>query len=306
MDVKFLGKWKKWRDDPRNPLIKPRPPDWIIADPTFITSEESPDGLWHLFAHSIITGINHFKSKDGITWQNSFDKTFPGMRPFLFKENDKYYLLYERLLNIFNKSVISIRESKDLSNWSKPKDILTPTLSWEGKYNPNNGNPCLLKHKGRYYLYYSAGLVFLKDCLFYEPKYIGIAISKNIFGPYKKRAMPIIYPEKDNTFRNLGAGAMKVIYLKENETFLGFNNGIFKDKKSKSRSSILLLMSKDGIHFNECFKQPIIFPTKGWKKSFVYQLDIRKYKNNYWLYYNARNGWFFGVEKIGLSTLKIE
>ena len=74
MDVKFLGKWKKWRDDPRNPLIKPRPPDWIIADPTFITSEESPDGLWHLFAHSIITGINHFKSKDGITWQNSFDK----------------------------------------------------------------------------------------------------------------------------------------------------------------------------------------------------------------------------------------
>ncbi|MHA1270592.1 MAG: glycosyl hydrolase family 43 [Candidatus Helarchaeota archaeon] len=299
-----LKKWSKWVDYNGNPLIKPRPPDWIIADPTFIPSNDSPDGYWHLFAHSIISGINHFISKDGIKWVNSFNRLFHGIRPFLYKENEIFYLLYEKLLTPFSNSVIIIRESEDLFNWSPPKVILRPSLPWEGKRSATNGNPCLIKYKKQYRLYYSAGSVFLKDCLFSEPKYIGIASANNIFGPYKKRLIPIIKPNKNFLYRNLGAGAIKVIYLENEDIWLGFNNGIYIDKFSKTRSSILLLKSNDGINFINQFKTPIVSPTSGWKRSFVYQLDIRKINDSYWMYYNARNGWFFGVEKIGLSKLQ--
>jgi len=301
-----FSKWKAWKDYENNPLIKPEFPDWIIADPTFIHAEDSPDGLWHLFAHSIINGINHFISRNGLNWKIVKKKVFPGMRPFLFKEKDKFYLLFEEYISGLNFSVIKISESLDLRNWEAPKIILKPSLRWEWGFFKTNGNPCLIKIKNKYRLYYSAGSVFLKDCLFFEPKYIGIAESDSIMGPYIKKRMPILFPNKDEPYRNLGAGALKVIYLKEKKIWLGFNNGIYIDKFSKSRSSILLLASKDGLSFEKVFNTPIISPNHGWKRSFVYQLDVKYINNEYWMYYNARDGWFFGKERIGLSILKID
>lgn len=299
--MEILKKWQNWIDYKDNPLIKPKAPEWIIADPTFLYKDQTPDGKWHLFAHGILFGIYHFISNDGLRWINTNYKIDSGMRPFLFRENDVYYLLYEKMLNTF-KSVIILRESTDLFKWSKPKIILTPSLPWEGGLSRTNGNPCLIKIKDTYQLYYSAGSVFLKDCLFAEPKYIGLAESKNIRGPYKKLNRPIIKPSK-NMYRNFGAGAIKVIFLESENLWIGFNNGIYIDNHGKSRSSIILMHSKDGINWNDSFKKPILFPTMGWKRSLVYQLDVRKVKSTYWLYYNARAGWAIGVEKIGLAIL---
>jgi predicted GH43/DUF377 family glycosyl hydrolase len=300
----FLNRWKIWVDHEKNPIIKSKLPEWIIADPTFLSKNQTPDGLWHLFAHGILFGLYHFVSKDGINWFNSHHKIDSGMRPFLYKENEKYYLFYEKMLNVF-KSVIIIRESTDLFNWSKPKTLLTPSLSWEGRLGRFNSNPCVIKHDGKYLLYYSAASVFLKDCLFNEPKYIGVAETNNIYGPYKKRAKPILMPSKTHRYRNFGAGAIKVVYLESEDIFLGFNNGIFIDDYGRTRSSILLMTSSDGIKWTDVFKNPIIFPTSGWKRSFVYQLDIRKVANKYWLFYNARAGWAIGVEHIGLAHLSL-
>jgi predicted GH43/DUF377 family glycosyl hydrolase len=92
--------------------------------------------------------------------------------------------------------------------------------------------------------------------------------------------------------------------LRVNDTWLGFNNGIYKDKRTGS--SILLLQSDDGIIWHDVFEHPILYPTAGWKRAFVYQLDIRAVGNEYWLYYNARNGWAIGSEGIGLAKLKSE
>ncbi|MBD3226912.1 MAG: glycosyl hydrolase family 43 [Candidatus Lokiarchaeota archaeon] len=307
MNKSFLDNWNKWKDYPNNPLINPKPPDWIIADPTFISNKESPDELFHLFAHSIIAGINHYVSRDGFMWRNTFQKLFSGMRPFLFKENQEFYLLYEKVSSILGSSHIEIRKSIDLFDWSPPKTILKPSLLWEGKFPATNSNPCIIKKGNIYRLYYSAGSVFLKDCLFNEPKYIGLAESKHILGPYKKIEKPIITPNKNHPYRNMGAGAIKVIHLKNKNSWLAFNNGIYFDGK-RTRSSILLLYSDDGIQFTEVFNKPIICPTRGWKKAFVYQLDVKKINNNgeYRLYYNARDGWFIGVERIGLSILNLK
>lgn len=299
MPINDFKNWNNWVDHSKNPLIKPKLPEWIIADPSFLSPEDSPDGMWHLFAHGILFGIYHFISKDGIKWVNSNYKLGSGMRPFLFKENETYYLFYEKLTGF--QSTIILTKSSDLVNWTNPQTVLKPSLSWEGGFSKNAGNPCLVKFDDTYRLYYSAGSVFLWDCLFSEPKYIGVAEATSIQGPYDKLAHPIISPANDHPYRNFGAGAMKV--LKMEDSWIGFNNGIYKDQFGRNRSSILLLHSKDGLAWTDIFQKPIIYPTNGWKRSFVYQLDVRKVGDQYWLYYNARTGWFIGRECIGLSIL---
>ncbi|MFX1294963.1 MAG: family 43 glycosylhydrolase [Promethearchaeota archaeon] len=302
MSVDRIKAWKNWTDNDNNPLINPVPPEWIIADPTFLSPNESPDNMWHLFAHGILYGIYHFISHDGIKWKNTEQNMPSGIRPFLFKENNIYYLLYERIFTTFLAN-IAICKSSDLYKWTKSKYILTPTRSWEGRFSRRVGSPCLVKFDGKYRLYYSGGSVFLWDTMVPEPKYIGVAEAPKILGPYKKKSKPIISPSKNHKYRNVASGAMKVLKLAD--SWVGFNNGFYKDKNDRNRSSILLLHSTDGLNWNDVFEKPIIFPTTGWKRAFIYQLGIKKIEGNYWLYYNARNRWIRGIEKIGLAVLHL-
>ncbi len=303
MTIEKLKTWNTWVDHDANPLITPEPPEWIIADPTFIPPNESPDKKWHLFAHGILNGIYHFISDDGFKWKNTGYNLSSGLRPFLYKEGNVYYLLYEKMFTPLYGSIV-LCKSSDLYNWADPKHILTPSLSWEGRISRRVGNPCLIKNNTKYRLYYSAGTVFLWDSIIPEPRYIGIAEAANIEGPYEKNSNPIIGPSKNHKYRNIGAGAIKVLQF--NDLWVGFNNGIYKDRHGRSRSSILLLHSNDGLNWNDVFERPIIYPTKGWKSAFVYQLDVKRIDDEYRLYYNARDGWFRGSERIGLARLKIK
>lgn len=54
----------KWCEYKSNPVIYPPPLSPVIADPTFLPPNRTPDKRWHLFAHSIF-GIHHFVSTDG-------------------------------------------------------------------------------------------------------------------------------------------------------------------------------------------------------------------------------------------------
>lgn len=298
---------KNWIDHSENPLIEPPFPEFIIADPTVALPTESPDGKWHLFANSLL-GIHHYTSNDGIRWERE-RKMFGGLRPYLYKDFDIYYLLYEYYTLPPIRSCIALRFSTDLRKWSEPKIILEPSLPWECRGNivRTCGNPCLIRIKGgRFRLYYSANLVFLPQLGFCEPLHIGVAEASDIDGPYKKLEKPVLSPSKESPYRNLGAGAIKVIYDEESDTFYGFNNGIYKDLSGKTRSSIMLLSSKDGINWSEVYSEPIIFPEgSGWKKALVYQLDVKKVGDEMWLWYNARSGWRFGKERIGLAISKL-
>ncbi|HUY00134.1 MAG TPA: family 43 glycosylhydrolase [Candidatus Deferrimicrobium sp.] len=303
MKVEQFKTWNKWVDHPDNPLIRPETHELQLADPTFLPPSDTPDGKWHLFAHGILHGIYHYISKDGIKWLNTHKNIPSGLRPFLFKEDDTYYLLYEKIFTLLLSNIV-ICQSSDLFDWSPPKIILTTDHKWEGLSNRRIGNPCILKPKNKYYLFYSAGDTFLWECLFSEPRFIGLAVSDSIGGPYHKLARPIIRPLKKHKYRNLGAGAIKVIRV--GDSWIGFNNGIYKDKYGRSRSSILLLHSDDGITWTDIFDRPILYPTSGWKSAFVYQLDVRKIGHQYWLYYNARSGWSLGTEAIGLAILNLK
>jgi len=303
-----------WKDHPANPLIEPLPgwqwPNSILADPTVVVPEESPDGTWHLFAHSL-QGIHHYISIDGITWEKVQGEgpLFEGMRPSIYREGSQYFMLYERVLCILPlSSVIEIRSSPDLFQWGIGVKILEPTLPWERSIQSNTtGNPFLIKRDRTYWLYYSANGVFLPDCFYFEPKFIGVARAEDILGPYQKEPEPLIRPSSEEPFRNMGAGSMKLLSSQLNGLWIGFNNGIYQDLEGNSRSAILVLSSHDGLTWDLLCPEPVIKPgDQSWKTAFVYAFDVKKIDHEYWMYYNARNGWLIGTERIGLCILSPE
>lgn len=293
----------KWEDHPANPLIAPKWPDWMMADPTVLLPEEAPDGFWHLFANGLFY-LQHFVSDDGVAWRFS-GRISGGIRPFIFRHEGEYYLFYETSIRPI-QSGIAVRRSHDLKEWSEQKIVLAPSLPWHGGIIKTCGNPCVIRRGGGFTLFYSANVVFLKDCLFCEPRFIGSAESKNLTGPYKPHPEPIFSPDEGDRFHNLGAGAIKVVPDAENGALWGFNNGIYTDARGRSRSAILLYKSEDGLDWTAVHDEPILKPEKGWKRALVYALDVKVRGGDAYLFYNARDGWFIGTERIGLAVGRLE
>ncbi|MHB8896416.1 MAG: hypothetical protein ACYC99_14720 [Candidatus Geothermincolia bacterium] len=298
------GYLEKWVDDPRNPLIEPPRPEFLLGDPAVVLPGEAPDGLWHMFANTLL-GIQHYTSPDGIAWDRH-RKIGPGFRANVIRDGDAFFMFYERFSVPQVRSHVAVRRSVDLWRWSSSVKILEPTLSWEGGAASRNvGNPCVVKLAGGYRLYYSAGVVFHRDLGFCEPRHIGVAHSESIVGLYEKNDAPLIPMDAADPHRNRGAGAIKVIYDPGRETWYGFNNGIFRDEDGKTRSAIMLMSSPDGLAWKDVYPRPVVGPGgDGWKKALVYQLDVKRVGGEMWMYYNARSGWRFGKERIGLATCK--
>ncbi|MEW6776726.1 MAG: glycosyl hydrolase family 43 [Bdellovibrionota bacterium] len=291
--------WFSFEDFPGNPIIEPPGPEWMIADPTVLPPDDSPDGKWHLFANSL-RGIHHYTSENGYEWRRLGGPLFPGLRPCIRREKDTFYLFYELYVR-FPVSHMVARSSPDLRRWSEPAHLLKPSLPWEGKIPAANGNPSFVSGPFGFRLYYSASAIWLPDCLFIEPRHIGVAEAESILGPYRKRPEPILSPDPKEPFRNFGAGAIKVFL--ENGKFIGLNNGIYKDAEGRSRSAILVLESSDGFSWKKAREKPIIQPEgDGWKKALVYALDLVRHGKELRLYYNARSGWFVGSERIGVAV----
>jgi hypothetical protein len=296
----------KWEDHPDNPLIEPEPGENLIGDPTVVVPEKSPDGRWHLFANGLL-GIYHHVSSDGIAWQRLSKPLFSvgAFRPYVFPEKGVYHLLYEQFSNM-NHSEMRHSTSTDLKTWSDPQTLLKPELQWETDPGWTTGNPFLTVFNGKYRLYYSANVVLLPDTNFYEPLHVGVAESSSIAGPYEKRPVPIISPDADDPLRNMGAGSIKMLGEKVGGRFIAFNNGIYRDGDGRTRSAIMVLSSPDGISWEKVCPSAIIPPGgDGWKKAFVYAFDGVRAGDEIRLYYNARDGWIPGVERIGMAGMRL-
>ena len=294
----FVGlAWRALQEEPvlGSPATSP-----ILADPTFLLPHETPDGRWHLFAHSI-WGVHHFSSPDGLRWSRPRLAVRHAMRPFLHREDATYHLLYERypafrlplstLPGLPWRSWIERRTSPDLVRWSPPVLVLEPSLAWHRTATLGEavGNPCVLATDEGYALYYSGGLVHVPDCGFNEPMHVGIAWSDTLDGPWRSHPDPLLSPRADDARCNLGAGAIKVLRL--DEGFVGLQNGIALDAvTARSRSAISVLCSHDGLAWQYAHAEPIVTPTVGWRARFVYACDVRRAPSGRWyLYFNARD-----------------
>ena len=86
---------------------------------------------------------------------------------------------------------------------------------------------------------------------------------------------------------------------------MGLYNSIYVDENQVSRSAINLLLSSDGISWEEAPFNPIILPTdKGWNSNLIYQLDLVQLGDELRIYYNARSGAADAAEGIGFSMLR--
>ncbi len=296
-----------WTDYPDDPVLEPTGSP-IIGDPTVLPPEETPDGRWHLFAWEY-SGIVHFASPDGIAWA-MVDNPFPAgaVRPNVFKEGGVYHLLFEKFSQFLppQASSIQISESTDLATWSAPSTILEPSLPWEQETQSTVGNPFVVARDGQYWLYYSAAGVLLPDAGYTEPKYIGLARATDLHGPYTKQVEPMLSPSANVAWRNLGSGAMKLLADKYGGRYVAMENGIYTDAAGKSHSALQVLESDDGVTWTEACPAPPLAPTgDGWKRAFVYASDTVRRHAELRVYYNARDGWTSGTERIGFSSVTL-
>jgi len=302
----------KWEDIPSNPLIYPLSgdPRCGVGDPQIILPGEF-DERWHMFFHGHPPAghgrfhFYHYTSSDGINWKLAYHYPWHCGPCYITSTGEEWIVYYTHAVNTEEYLTrISARTSRNLVDWSDPVEILVPEKAWEREGNPVEvRNPCaiLLPNK-KWRLYYSGGTIWLSDCGYEEPKYIGYAEADHPLGLFKKAPNPIIKPDPDVWYRNFGAGGIKVFGYESG--FIALENGMYVDRERRSRSAICLLASRDGITWHDAPFNPIIPPAKqGWKKGLVYQLDLRWFKNALWLFYNARDGWKEGREYIGCSRL---
>jgi hypothetical protein len=287
-----------FEDHPGNPVVTPPGREFIIADPTVITPADSPDEKWHMYAHAL-KGIHHYRSEDGLKWDHVEGPLFVGLRPFLFVE-DGYHLFYERFERPW-RTVVAVRSSRDLETWSEPRTLVAPRYAWEGKGLKTNSNPCVVKHDGGYRLYYDAGWVWLPDCFYIEPRHLAVCESDLLLGPYQKQPEPILSPDPAVPYRNQGVGALRAYPPEGKRPWLALHNNMFVDKEGHSRSDVRLYESEDGLTWSPTSDKPILAPEPGWKKAFVYAVFAVEWEGRAYLYYNARDGWFRGTERIGVA-----
>lgn len=196
-----------------------------------------------------------------------------------------------------------MRFSLDLLDWGSPCTLVEPTLPWQHdqRLGRSVGNPCLVRDGGRWLLYFSASLAFVPDCGFDEPRFIGLATSGSPDGPFTVAPSPVIDPADDPLPGVLGAGSVKVVRV--DDGFVALQNKIFRDAAGTSRSALFLLRSPDGARWEGALPSPLLAPDTGWRRSHVYACDarLREADSRWYLYYNARDGWYKtrGKERIG-------
>jgi hypothetical protein len=306
-------------DDDGQPLIEPPRFSPIIADPTFLFPEETPDGRWWLFAHSA-WGLHASTSPSGTEWKDRGLVLWNAMRAFVRRVDGRYLLFYEKYLplhvalTVLPKrprwhSRIEVRTSLDLASWSSPRPVIAPVLPWQQStaLGASVGNPCLVDAgsaagSARWRLYFSASLVHLRDCGFEEPRFLGLAEAACPEGPYTARREPLPLAEAPGeSGRALGAGSIKVLRMEDG--WIGLQNRISLDASGRSRSALWVLRSDDGAAWRDASSRPLLEPATGWRRSHVYACDVRRHPRDgrWYIYYNARDGWYKteGRERIG-------
>lgn len=133
-------------------------------------------GRYYMFAEGRNDVAHSLVSDDGINWQEEGDlsirttdgKPIPGPygTPVVWLEKGKWYLFYER-----NDEGIWLAESKDHRDWTNIQDepVITkgPAKYDFGAVAANQ----VVKHKGRYYIYYHAAA---------DPMMVATAWSSNV------------------------------------------------------------------------------------------------------------------------------
>lgn len=269
-----------------------------FSDPNVLVPSESCDGKWHIFFHSK-TGIHHFVSDSGITWEPQKLVEKKGHSPFIYQEDGCYYLLYEKhdktgKEKSDSSSRIEMRSSGDLVTWSKPRIILeAKDIAIAGDYlnSPRVSHPQLLKINGIYRLYFGASEVVMPDTHRKVSRYFSYAVSPDLQGRYvqEEENRILIEAKPDSAFSNLGCGNVRV--FREENRFYAFQSSVFWDeKKAASFGNLIMLKSEDGLEWESCSEKPVLSVSeKGWTDTYITAADVifSNTDRSWYCYYSA-------------------
>lgn len=289
--------WYSFSDEPiaTRGHLTPR-----LCDPAFLLPEESPDGLWHMFAHTWL-GVEHFTSTSGLEWKRQHLLFSRGHSPFILKEGNTYYLLYELHDKLYfskskdtrKESRIMISSSSDLSLWSEPKLVLDSIDIPNAKYKEGKlriSRPQLVHIDGHYRLYFGAGEVLMYDTNQKTTARLMCADSEFIEGPYDLVPTPLIGIEPDSEYRNLAVGSVRVVPCIDGLAAVECAY-FYDEKRNKSSSAMLLLLSRDGLEW-EIGKVMQMTADDGWANRYITSADLRyKEKEDTWYCYYSANGY---------------
>ena len=296
--------WFPFSDEP---IVKGGRLTPTLCDPQVLLPEQSCDGKWHLFYHSLL-GLHHCVSTSGIAWEKSKLIEPRAHSPFIFIENENYYLLYEKhdgkipFLNSRSGegkhdsySCFEMKTSTDLVTWSKPRQILdSRAIPFAGDYLrfPRVSRPQLIKAGDEYRLFFGASHLKLPDSKQKFSRYFACASAPSLFGPYsmQKPERPLFEPEPDDKWTNLGCGSIRVVPC--GDVLYAFQCPVFWDQEKKHTSSVLLILkSYDGYNWQRC-GEPIMVPAdKGWASLYIKGCDVHyKADEKCWYCYFSATG----------------
>ncbi len=303
VDSLIKATWYAYSDEPIqvSPWYKPR-----LCDPVIIMPEESPDGIWHLFAHTWV-GIEHYTSPSGFNWQVEHVVVLRGHYPNIFKEDGVFYLLYEthdkdylgkRRKDKNRNSRINIISSTDLKLWSAPHTILdSKDIPYAGEYTPLPmiSRPQLVVWQGRYRLYFGSSHIIMPDTKQKVTVYLSYAEADSIDGPYVPLREPVLESKPDSKYTNLALGSVKMIPCCDG--FAALECAFYFDPESrKSRSAMILLSSEDGYVFKE-ERIIMLTPEKGWASRYITSCDaFYRQEEETWYCYFSANGYNEGYK----------
>ena len=287
-----------------------------LSNPSFLLPEESPDGLWHLFADTYL-GIEHYSSTSGLEWERAH-LLFPyANSAFIYKEGSTYYIVYEtHHRKLFKRSDeerkrtsrIMISSSTDLSLWSQPKEIFDSSAIREAVFRDGNerlSSPQLVQWNGRYRLYFGAGEAVIYDSNARAAASLMFAESDYIDGPYKAYPHPIFGIDRDSRYRSLAVGAVRIVPCSDGLAAVECAYS-YSEESNRSETVMILCLSSDGIDFID---SRIIerTPEEGWASRYITGADLRyKESDDAWYCYfsaseNVRMPWLkLRKESIGL------
>lgn len=295
LDKLYGAYWYSYSDEPITYKGHSTP---RLCDPSFLLPEESPDGLWHLFAHTWI-GIEHFTSTSGLDWKREKRLFLRSHSPFIYKEGSTYYMLYETRdsLPFASKgdrndgSRIMITSSADLSLWAEPKMLLDSDRISKSVYRGGErrvSRPNLIRWENKYRLYFGSAETRIYDTRQKATPYLMYGEADYIDGPYEVADEPLFMADGDSRHRNLAVGSFRMVPCSDGIAALECEYS-YDEERDRSTTTLLLLSSSDGIHFDG---EKIIekTPEKGWANRYISSADLRyKEDEDTWYCYFSAN-----------------
>ena len=220
-----------------------------LSAPAVLLPEDSPDGLWHLFAHSWM-GIEHYSSPSGFDWSKVSLVALRGHYPSLYRERNTWHLVYEShdrdysgSIRLDRKRTISriwMMSSSDLRNWSSPQMILSAAdVPYASDFSvPRLAHPQIVPWEGGYRLYFTASELKMYDSGQKASACLSYACSGFINADYEVRQKPVLRLDPDDRHADLAPGAFSFVACPD--ALMAFQSAYsFDEEAGRSRSGLL-------------------------------------------------------------------